>query len=121
MGMGHRPGSKGARVRTMEISAEDPEDCDVLYDELQGISGIAVEAVPAPMEPGEQGSVVDVLTVTCASGGAVAVLLGIVKSLLESQRPGFVLKVRQGNVRLKVTADTFEEVRPVLEDLLGGP
>ncbi|MHC3473154.1 effector-associated constant component EACC1 [Streptomyces sp. 7R007] len=104
----------------VEISAEDPDDFDVLYGELQGRSGITVEAVAAPMRPGEQGSVVDLLTVACASGGAVAVLLGIVKSLLESAGPGFVLKVRQGNVRLKITADTFEDARPVLEDLLGG-
>ncbi|WHM40734.1 hypothetical protein [Streptomyces sp. BPTC-684] len=108
-------------MRTVEISAENPDDFDVLYGELQGLGGIAVEAVPAPMEPGDQGSVVDLLTVACASGGAVAVFLGIVKSLLDSGGPGFVLKVRRGNVRLKITADTFEEVRPVLEELLGGP
>lgn len=108
-------------MHTVEISAENPDDFDILYGELQGLGDIAVEAVPAPMEPGDQGSVVDLLTVACASGGAVAVFLGIVKSLLESGGPGFVLKVRRGSVRLKVTADTFEEVRPVLEELLGGP
>ncbi|MFJ8085549.1 hypothetical protein ACIQ6Y_33840 [Streptomyces sp. NPDC096205] len=108
-------------MHAIDVSAEDPDDFDILYSELQGVSGIEADAVPVPMEPGEQGSVVDLLTVTCASGGAVAVFLGIVKSLLESRRPGFVLKVRQGNVRLKVTADTFEEVWPVLEELLGGP
>ncbi|MER6085989.1 hypothetical protein [Streptomyces sp. NPDC001833] len=106
---------------TVGVSTEDPDDFDVLYGELQGLSGVVVKAVPALLEPGYQGSVVDLLTVACASGGAVAVFMEIVKSLLESRGPGFVLKIQQGNVRLEITADTFEEARPVLEDLLGGP
>ncbi|KUO09537.1 effector-associated constant component EACC1 [Streptomyces sp. DSM 15324] len=105
---------------TVEISTEDPDDFGVLYSELQGRSGIVVDAVPAPMEPGDMGSVVDLLTAACASGGAVAVFMGVVKSLLDSRRPGFVVKVRCGTVRLKITADSFEEARPVLEEWLGG-
>ncbi|MGV4988561.1 effector-associated constant component EACC1 [Streptomyces sp. NPDC001709] len=105
---------------TVEISTEDPDDFDVLFGELQGRGGIVVDAAAAPMEPGDLGSVVDLLTAACASGGAVAVFLGIVKSLLDSRGPGFVMKVRCGTVRLKITADTFEEARPVLEEWLGG-
>ncbi|MFC0842201.1 MULTISPECIES: effector-associated constant component EACC1 [Streptomyces] len=105
---------------TVEISAEDPDDFDILFGELQGRSGIAVDAVPAPMEPEDLGTAVDLLTAACASGGAVAVFLGIVKSLLDSRGPGFVLKVRHGTVRLTITAETFEEARPVLEEWLGG-
>jgi hypothetical protein len=105
---------------TVELSASDPDDFDALYAELRGVGGIRVRAVPAPALPGEQGSVVDLLTVACASGGAVALLLQIVRTLLESRRPGFVLKVRSGRTRLTVTADSAEEALPVLAELLGG-
>ena len=76
--------------------------------------------MPSVTLPGEQGDVTELLTVACASGGAVSVLLGIVKSLLDSRGPGFVLKVRHGRDRLEVTAENADEALPLLKELMGG-
>ena len=103
----------------VEFSSEDPEDFEALYDELRGVPDIRVEAVPAPIVRGEQGSVIEFLTVAC-SGGAITVVLQIVKTLVESRGPKFSLKIRRGKDRLELTADSVEEALPVLKELLGG-
>ncbi len=104
----------------VEFSAGDPEDFEALYDELRGVPGIQVEAVPAPITEGDQGAVLEFLTVACAGGGAITVVLQIVKALVESRGPKFRLKIRCGKDRLELTADNVDEVLPRLEDLLGG-
>jgi hypothetical protein len=53
-------------------------------------------------------------------GGAITVVLQIVKALVESRGPKFRLKIRRGKDRLEVTADNLDEVLPLLEELLGG-
>jgi hypothetical protein len=103
----------------IEIWADAPDDFDALYAELRGAAAITVEAVPAPVKPGDQGSVVDLLTVAC-SGGAITVFLQIVKTLIESRGPSFVLKIRRGRDRLEVTSDNVDEVAPLIRELLGG-
>jgi Effector Associated Constant Component 1 len=103
----------------VELSAAFPEDFDALYSELRGVSGLTVSAVPAPAEPGEQGSIVDLLTVAC-SGGALTVFLEIIRSLAASRGPGFVLKVRRGKDRLEITAENADEVLPLIAKLLDG-
>jgi hypothetical protein len=105
---------------TLEISAADLDDFDMLYAELRGVSGIAVEAVPAPVSPGDQGGLVELLSVAL-SGGAVAKLLEIVQTLLDSRGPGFKLTMRRGKERLEISADNAEEVLPLLRELLRGP
>ena len=79
--------------------------------------GISVEAVPAPIVEGDQGSVLEFLTVAC-SGGAITVALQIVKTLAESRGPKFSLKIRRGKDRLDITADNLDEALPVLEEWL---
>lgn len=101
------------------FSADDPSDFEALYAELRGVPGIKIEAVPSPIAAGEQGSVLDFLTVAC-SGGAITVALQIVKALAESRGPKFRLKVRRGKDRLEVTADNVDEVLPLLREMLGG-
>ncbi len=103
----------------LEFSVVDPGDFDALYSELRGTPGVQVKAVPTKVVDGEQGSVLEFLTVAC-SGGAITVVLQIVKSLLESRGPKFSLKIRRGKDRFELTADNVDEVLPVLEDLLGG-
>ena len=78
----------------IEVSTGNPEDLDAVYSELRGVAGIIVEAVPGPVVHGDQGSVVDLLTVAC-SGGAITVFLQIIKALVESRGPGFQLKIRE--------------------------
>ncbi|WP_034267997.1 effector-associated constant component EACC1 [Actinospica robiniae] len=112
--MAERPGSG-----EVELSAGDLDDFDALYAELRGIPGIALEAVPAPVEPGEQGSVLDLLTVAC-SGGAITVFLEIIKTLVESRGPSFTLKLRRGRNRLEISADNLDEVLPLVKELLDG-
>lgn len=91
-----------------------------MYAALRGVPGVSVEATPAPLEPGEQGSALDLLTVAL-SGGAVTAFLQIIKTLLDSHGPGFVLKVRRGRDRLEITADNAEQALAALQELLGGP
>lgn len=115
MGMGGH-----AETDVVEFSADDPEDFEALYEELRGVPGIHVETTPAPIVAGDQGSsVLDLLTVAC-SGGAVTVALQIVKTLVESRGPNFSLKIRRGKDRLEITADSLDEVLPVLKELLSG-
>jgi hypothetical protein len=102
-----------------EIWADDPEDGEELYAELSGVPGITVEAISAPVQPGEQGAALDVLMVSLSSG-AVTAFLQIVKTLAESKGPKFVLSIRRGKNRLKITADNFDEVEPVIRRLFGG-
>lgn len=103
----------------IELTVDDADDFDALYAELRGVSGIAAEAVPAAVAPGDQGSILDLLTVAC-SGGAITVFLEIIKNLLESRGEHFVLKVRRGRDRLEIKADNVEELLPALKELLGG-
>jgi hypothetical protein len=101
------------------FSTGDPEDFAVLHDELRGVPGVRVEAVAAPVAPGVQGPVLEFLTVAC-SGGAITVVLQIVKALVESRGPKFSLKIRRGKDRLEITADSVDEALPLLRDLLDG-
>ncbi len=102
---------------SLEASAEDPENLDVLYAELRGRPGIAVEAVSAPVQPGEQGAALEMLLVGLSSG-AVTAFLQIIKVLAESRGPKFSLKIRQGKNRLEVTAHNIDEALPVIRELI---
>lgn len=103
----------------IEFRVADPDDFDVLFDELRGTPGIAVEAVPAPPAEGEQGSTLDFLTVAC-SGGAITAALQLVRSVVESRGPKFSLKVRSGKQRLEINATNVEEMLPLLKELMDG-
>jgi hypothetical protein len=107
-------------VPTVEFAVEDIDDLDALFNELRGTAGLAVQAVPAPIVVGEQGSVLDFLTVACA-GGAITAALQLVRSVVESRGPSFSLKVRSGKDRIEINADNVEEMLPVLKEMLGGP
>jgi Effector Associated Constant Component 1 len=106
-----------SREDAVELAAASAEDFDALYAELRGVSGLTVTAVPVSAEPGEQGSIVDLLTVAC-SGGALTVFLEIIRSLVGSRGPGFVLKVRRGKDRLEITAENADEVLPLIAKML---
>lgn len=103
----------------IEVWADDPEDVDDLYTELRGVAGITVEAAPVPTEPGDQGVALDLLAVALSSG-AVTAFLQIIKTLAEAKGPKFVLNIRRGRNQLKVTADNFDEVEPMMRKLFGG-
>jgi catechol 2,3-dioxygenase-like lactoylglutathione lyase family enzyme len=103
----------------VEFFTENPEDSEAFYDELQGVPGVHVEILPGPVAPGDQGPVLEFLTVAC-SGGAITVVLQIVKALVESRGPKFSLKFRRGKDRLEITAETVDEALPLLKDLLSG-
>jgi Effector Associated Constant Component 1 len=105
---------------SITIGAGDPDDLDATYSELRGVPGIVVRPVQGPLEPGDQGSMIDLLTVAC-SGGAVTVLLQIIRDLVGSRGPGFTLKVRRGKDRLEVTAENVEDVLPLIKEMLDGP
>jgi hypothetical protein len=103
----------------IELTADDPEEIDEVYDGLRGVPGITVTAVPAPSVPGEQGAALDVLMVALSSG-AITAFLQIIKVLAESRGPKFSLKIRQGKNKLEVTADNVDEVLPVIRQLIDG-
>jgi hypothetical protein len=103
--------------KIVEVEAGTADDIDQLYDELRGLPGLTVTAVPAPIAPGDQGVALDVLTVALSSG-AVTAFLQIIKVLAESHGPKFSLKIRQGRNRLEVTADNVDEVLPLVREML---
>lgn len=103
----------------IELATDDLEDLEVLYRELHGTPGILVEAVSPLPEPGDQGAVLEFLTVAC-SGGAITVFLQIIRTLVESRSPRFVLKIRCGKDRLEINAANVEEALPAVRALIGG-
>ena len=104
-------------AQVVEFEVDDIDDLDVLHNELRGTPGLTVEAVPAPIADGEQGSVLDFLTVAC-TGGAITAALQLVRSLVESRGPKFSLKVRRGKNRIEINAANIEEILPILRELL---
>lgn len=110
-------GSEDGFGQAVEFEVADPDDFDVLYAELRGFPGLAVEAVAAPVSEGEQGSAMDFLTVAC-SGGAITAALQLFKAVVESRGPSFSLKMRRGKDRVEINASNIEEMLPVLKELL---
>ena len=102
-----------------EISVADSEDFPALYAELRGVRGIDARAILAPAEPGEQSVTVDIVTVALSSG-AVTTFLEIIKTLLASRGPGFVLKIRRGKQKLEITADNAQDALPLVRELFNG-
>lgn len=102
-----------------EVVVGDADDFDALYADLRGVPEIVVEAVPAPVTPGDQGTVVDLLTVAC-SGGALTVFLRIIKTLAESRGRGFAVKIRRGKDQLEITAKNADEALPMIKEWLDG-
>lgn len=103
----------------LQLSTDDLNDLEVLYAELHGTSGIRVETQLAPIEPGDQGTLIDFLTVAC-EGGAVTVFLQIIKTVVDSRGPQFVLKIRHGKDRIEINAKTINEALPVIRELIDG-
>lgn len=104
----------------VEFATDDLDDLEMLYNELYGMPGIAVDAASSPLEPGDQGAVMDFLTVAC-SGGAITVLLQIIRTLVESRDPRFALKARCGKDRIEIKAANLEEALPAIRALIDGP
>lgn len=108
-----------APAAVVEVWAEDPDDTDELYSELRGKVGITATATPTSAEPGEQGVTLDVLTVALSSG-AITAFLQIIKTVIDAKGPKFVLSMRRGRNQLKITADNFDAVEPLVRLLFGG-
>ncbi|MEU8968285.1 hypothetical protein AB0D11_03235 [Streptomyces monashensis] len=100
----------------IELRSDVEDDLDALYRELRGTPGLRAQFVAAAGVAGEQGSALDMVTVAC-TGGALTVLLQIIKAVVESRRPRMTVKVRRGDVRLEVTADNVDQVLPLIESL----
>jgi len=103
----------------LKVWAGDLEDLEAMYGELRGVPGITARVMVAPVEPGDQGGLADLLTVALTSG-AVTAFLQIVKVLAESRGPEFRLKVRRGKDQLEITADDADAGLAALRDLLDG-
>jgi len=110
-----------AGAGAIEVTAGDEADLEVLYAELRGRQGITADLVPAPPEPGDQGVLLALLLVALSSG-AVTAFLEIVKDLIESRGPGFVLKFRDSKKKttVQITADDAEAGLAALKELLDG-
>jgi Effector Associated Constant Component 1 len=101
----------------IELSTEDADDLDALYSELRGHPGITVQAVFAPLEPGDQGSALDFLAVACSSGGAITVLIQILKDFTKARSSHFSLRVRNGEEEIELTAENIDRafLRKILD------
>jgi hypothetical protein len=104
----------------VEFDADAVDDLYALFAALRGTAAVTVDAVMPPPVAGEQGSVLDFLTVACASGGAITTVVQIVRTLIESRGPKVRLSVRRGDDTLEISADNVDEVMPVLREMLGG-
>jgi hypothetical protein len=82
----------------VEFAADDIEDFEALYGELCGMPGVEVAAVSSSIAEGEQGAVLEFLTVAC-SGGAVSALLQLLTALVESRGPRFTATRRSPPAR----------------------
>src|SRR5262249_26818265 len=103
----------------LEVWAGDLEDLEAVYGELRGVPGITARVVAAPVEPGDQGGLADLLPGALTSG-AVPAVLQVVKGLAESRGRGFRLKVRRGKDQVEITADDADAGLAALRDLLDG-
>jgi hypothetical protein len=103
----------------VEVSTEDRDNFDVVYAELRGIPGIVVQVVAPPVTPGEQKSVVEQPTAAC-SGAALTVFLEVIKTLVQTRGPGFILKFRRGKDQREITAHNVDDALPLLKALLDG-
>lgn len=107
-----------------EMSAANLDDLDAMYDALRGTPGITVDAVQAPVTPGEQGGILELLTVAC-SGGAITVFLEIIKTVVESRGTTFALRIRRGrgrdreDVDLQMNSDNADEILSAIRKVLG--
>jgi Effector Associated Constant Component 1 len=101
----------------VELTADNPDDIDEVYDGLRGVPGITVAAAPKPTAPGEQGAALDVLTVALSSG-TVTAFLQIIKVITESRGPKFSLKIRLGKNIVEVTSRNIDELLPVIRGLI---
>jgi hypothetical protein len=106
----------GGKRAAVEIRAGTTDDLDAIYNELRGVVGVHVRAESPQGVPGEQGSALEFITAAC-SGGAITILLQIVKTLVESRGSQITLKFRRGGDRLEVTANNVDEILPLLENL----
>ncbi|MEU0940332.1 hypothetical protein [Embleya sp. NPDC005971] len=113
-------GEQDLGQRVIELRAGHPDDLDALYRELRGVRGVTLEAVAAPIAPGDQGTGIDLLVVVCSSG-AVTGIINLLRSMVESRGSKITLKVQRGRDRIEINADTLEETLPLLKELLGGP
>jgi hypothetical protein len=111
---------EAAGVNVVELMTSDADDLDALYAELRGVPGITMEAQADSVVPGELGAAVELLTVAL-SGGAITAFLQIIKTLLDSRGPAFVLKMRRGKNRLEIAADNIDEALPLIKEIMGGP
>jgi hypothetical protein len=104
---------------TVRLSAADPEDLAVLHGELRGLPGLRITA-EVPGAPGEQGGVVDVLTVACASGGAVTMLIQAVRTVVASRGRGVKFTARRGDDEVSITAANADDAVALLRELMDG-
>lgn len=103
---------------SIDISVADSQDLISLYRWLRDIDGVGVDLVPRRAAPGEMGDVWEFLTVTCGSGGVAVTALQALRAWLESRRSTVVVKVRVPGQEVEVSAQTAEEILPILLPIL---
>ncbi|GAA3768389.1 serine protease [Streptomyces phyllanthi] len=113
-------GQRGPGQQVVELRTDDADDLDALYRELRGMRGLTLEAVPAPIAAGDQGSGMDLLIVALSSG-AVTSFIDLLRSIVESRGQKTTLKVQRGSDSIEISADSLEETLPLLRELLRGP
>ena len=109
-----------AQHEPVQFRADDVEELEWLYEELRATPGLVVRAVSGPVVPGEQGGVLEFLTVALASGGGLTALVRLLTTLARSRAPKFSLKVSRGADRVELTGDNLAEALPIIKELLGG-
>ena len=87
----------------VQITPADSTDVPRLQQWLRDVQEVRIKPVTTPAEPGEQGDAWGFLIALCASGGAVPVLLGAVRSWIEARVTTVRVKIQDVEVELTGT------------------
>jgi hypothetical protein len=87
----------------VRITPTDSTDVPRLQQWLRDVRDVRIEPVTAPSKPGEQGDPWDFLIALCATGGAVPVLLGALRSWIETRVTKVRVKIQDVEVELTGT------------------
>jgi Effector Associated Constant Component 1 len=87
----------------VRITPTDSTDVPRLQQWLRDVRDVRIEPVTSESKPGEQGDSWDFLVALCATGGAVPVLLGALRSWIEARVTKVRVKIHDVEVDLTGT------------------
>lgn len=105
----------------IQIVGGDADDVGSLAEWLVGEREFrgAVRTIDSPIEEDQLGSVTELITVALGSGGAGSLLASSLITWLKTRPTQARLVVKSGERSIELDVRTLEDVRPLLEKVLG--